>query len=227
MQPAAGSRVIELAARLHELAMPAVCINCGGTAAERSFIERVIEHQHSDSPTRYSVERVAVPFCPLCLDLHRREQRVTPPLTRIAMMYKSSVMYGATCQAALALFFLTRGNTVTTVVAAFLFLLAAICARIAFNETRYAAVSPATSVSGAFRIGDDASSMFEPERRLYTMRNPRFAEAFIAVNRERIWDPASPQAQRAANKRSFAIAVFIVLAVGAVAWGIYDEYFSD
>jgi hypothetical protein len=69
--------------------------------------------------------------------------------------------------------------------------------------------------------------MFEPERRVYTLRNARFGEAFIAVNRERIWDPASPQAQRAATKRSFAIAVFIVVAAGAIAWGIYDEYFSD
>jgi hypothetical protein len=227
MQPAAGKRVIELAGALHELSMPAICIHCGGVASARFYIQKVFERHHDESPTTHTVESVAVPFCPVCLAAHRRELQTVPPLTRIGMMYKSGVMIGATCQAALALFFLTRGSFVTSAVAAFFFALAAVCARIAFNQTRHLAVPPATTMSSAFDIGDDRSEMFEPERRFYTLRNAQFADAFIAVNRERIWDPASSQAQRAATKRSLAIAVFIVLTIAVVAWGVYDEYFSD
>ncbi|HET8546634.1 MAG TPA: hypothetical protein VFL57_01445 [Bryobacteraceae bacterium] len=227
MHAAAGPRVVELSGKLHELAMPAVCINCGGTASQRFHIEKIFEHEHDESPTTFSLRRIAVPFCPLCLDTHRRELRVVPPLARIRMMYNSGAMWTATVLAIIAVVLLTRGGMLPIAIAAFLLLVAAVCALIAFYQTRYLAVPPATSVSSAFGFGGEVSGMFEPERRVLTLRNAQFAEAFVAVNHERIWDPASPQAQHAATKRSFATAVFVVIAIAAVAWGIYDEYFSD
>ena len=80
---------------------------------------------------------------------------------------------------------------------------------------------------GRFSFGHDISAAFEPERRIYTLRNPHFAEAFTLVNRDRLWDPASPHAQRAASKRAFATALAIVLAAAAVIRGLYDQHVSD
>jgi hypothetical protein len=207
--------------------MPAVCVHCGQPAAERTWIEQLFEHRHSEGGTTFTIAPVAVPFCPGCTATHRRERRVVTPLARLGMMFRSHVMYAVVFQVALALFFLTRWDMVTTVVAACFGLLAAVCARLAFNETRYLAVSPPTGVSRAFSFSPDVSSLFEPERRHYTLSNPQFAEAFMTVNRDRLWDPASPHALRAASKRSFAIAIGILIAAAVVIWGIYDEYWAE
>jgi hypothetical protein len=191
-------------------------------------VEQLFQHHDSESGTSYSIVPVAVPFCPPCSAIHRRERRVLSPLAIIGTMFRSHVMWGAAGHFALAALFLSKGISPGAMIGGgFFLLLGALCARFAYSETRHHRVSPPTSVSSAFSIGLDISSMFEPERRTYTLRNPQFAEAFVAVNRDRLWDPASPHAQRAAAKRSWAIAVLIVLAAAVVVWGIYKDYIAE
>jgi hypothetical protein len=218
---------LELTGSPHQLVMPAICIHCGAAARERVWIEQRFEHHNSEGSPTYSMVPVAVPFCPACNATHQRERRAVSPLARLGMMFRSHIMYGVVCQVALGLFFLLKFSLPTTIAAVFFLLLAAVCARAAYNETRHLAVSPPTSVSSAFVFSEDHSSMFEPERRFYTLRNPQFADAFLHVNRDRLWDAASPHAQRAAVKRSWAIAILIVLAMAVIIWGIYNDYAAD
>jgi hypothetical protein len=54
-----------------------------------------------------------------------------------------------------------------------------------------------TSVTLAFDFGPDISDALDPgERRIYTMRDAVFAEAFVQLNRDRVWAP-DPAAERA------------------------------
>jgi hypothetical protein len=79
------------------------------------------------------------------------------------------------------------------------------CTRSAYNETRRFAVPAQTSVTRLFDFSDDLSEPFDLPRRAYTALNPVFGEAFHLLNRDRVWDPASPQAIRASRHRGIVM----------------------
>ena len=49
------------------------------------------------------------------------------------------------------------------------------------------------------------------------MREPAFAEAFTALNRDRLWQP-DPTAERAERRVWIACAVFLAIGALAAAW---------
>ena len=59
----------------------------------------------------------------------------------------------------------------------------------------------------------------EPERRTYRLRNPAFAKAFLAANRDQVWT-AQKSAKAAARRLLVWIAAGIVFAVWLI-WTMF------
>ncbi len=89
---------------------------------------------------------------------------------------------------------------------------ALIQARLAWTRTERFAIPPQTSVTRAFDFSDDVSDVFDAkQRRVYAIRDPAFAEAFTALNRDRVWTP-DPKAERSERRLAIALAAFLALA---------------
>jgi len=81
-------------------------------------------------------------------------------------------------------------------------------------DTRSCMVPRQTSVTLAFDFSPDVSDVLDHgQRRVYAMRDAAFAEAFTALNRDRVWQP-DPAAVRAEMRLWIVCAVF--LAIGAL-----------
>ncbi len=215
---------------LGEVALPDLCANCGYPTGERLLVEKVFERRDSDSSTSYSIARVNVPLCPTCLKLHRGEVKPVAPLTRLLLRFRSSTAIGGAFSGAFGLWLFPKllprmlsGDLTTllmfSAVLGFFFLIAYGCFRAAWDETEHFAVTPATSITSAFDYSDNCAQTFDVERRIYTLRNERFAQAMLEANRERVWDPNSRRARTASRKRNV---LFIVLAVAGGAFVIWE-----
>lgn len=204
---------------------PDLCACCGVPARARLTIEKVFERNTSDdTPRGYVVDEVSIPFCPTCIAKHDREVGRITWMSRMLLCFRSSMMISA-LGAGLFAGLLAQGareravyGDMTSVVVlggvSALCVLAAIgCARYAYNETRRFAVPAQTSVTRCFDFSDDLSAPFDLPRRSYTALNPAFGEAFHVLNRDRVWDPASPQAIRASRHRGIVMAILLVVMV--------------
>ncbi|HET7468283.1 MAG TPA: hypothetical protein VFJ81_01360, partial [Gemmatimonadales bacterium] len=87
----------------------------------------------------------------------------------------------------------------------------------AWWDTRRYMVPRQTSVTLAFDFSPDISNLLDrSQRRIYAMRDPAFAEAFTALNRDRVWQP-DPAAQRAELRVWIVCGVFLAIAALAAA----------
>ena len=206
-------------------AYPDLCAGCGVPAQARLTIEKVFERNSSDdTPRGYVVDEVRVPFCLTCIEKHDREVGRITRMSRMLLCFRSSMMISA-LGAGLFAGLLAQGareramyGDMTSVVVlgglSALCVLAAIgCTRSAYQETRRFAVPAQTSVTRCFDFSDDLSAPFDLPRRAYTSLNPAFSEAFHVLNRERVWNPASPQAIRASRHRGIVMAILLVVIV--------------
>ncbi len=114
-----------------------------------------------------------------------------------------------------ALFPIGEMDPVTIAFLGLALLLAAIALgqlRLAWSRTERFTIPPQTSVTLAFDFSDDVSGVLDPaQRRVYASRDPAFAEAFAALNRDRVWTP-DPAAQRTESLLKIALVVFLALA---------------
>lgn len=204
---------------------PDRCASCAAPARERLTIERVFERNSTDdTPRGYEIGTVHVPFCPACLAIHAREvQQVSLP-ARLLLCFRSAMMIsalGATFFAGLlgrdaiqrALHGSMRTAAELGVMSLLCVLAAFLSARSAYRETRRFAVPADTRITRTFEFSDDLSGPFDAQRYTYTLSNPAFAEAFLAVNRDRVWDPSSPQARRASRHRGIAMGILLAAMV--------------
>jgi hypothetical protein len=203
-----------------------MCANCGNATSESLEVAKVFRHvdTSNDSPDTFSIVRVMVPFCPPCEAQHKNELRPVPSFERFAMTLHGRSMLSAFGLGAIALLivFMTARSTSATLLlwslAALFGLLAWVCVRAAYSETEHLATPPPTSISSAFDFTDDHAQLFEGEHRTVTLRNPTFADAFVARNSIHIWNPEDPVHRKAAKTRNLlvnsAIAVFLL----SLAW---------
>jgi hypothetical protein len=204
-----------------------MCANCGNATSESLEVAKVFRHvdaSNDGSPDTFSMARVMVPFCPPCAAQHRSELRQVTSFRRFAMTLHGRSMLSAIGLGAIALsivFMTTRSTSATLLlwsVAALFGLLAWVCVRAAYSETEHLATPPPTSISSAFDFTDDHAQRFEREHRTVTLRNPTFADAFLARNGSHVWNPEDPANRKAAQTRNLlvnaAIAVFLI----ALAW---------
>lgn len=210
--PPAGHQV-ELTGRLGSVVFPNRCANCGAATTERLRFRKVFgrgagyrRRASLSAGDGYRIDAAEVPYCAACVAQDARER---PSLARRWRERLPSLVL-ASVPALPCLGF--AGYLMTTIAPAAvengadgfergLVLLfggwgAALLGR-AWWTTRNYMVPRQTSVTLAFDFGPDISDALDPaERRIYTMRDAVFAEAFVQLNRDRVWAP-DPAAERA------------------------------
>ena len=219
------------------LQFPPLCPNCGHAATQRLSCAKVFRHGDSDGPTRYVVSSIAVPFCDACIARHRAQEVKRTMMSDLISGFATMDMLGAVFPALAALFLLYlalgdlfhgRGTRmlVELGIGAVFGLIAWAQARAVWGQTERFRVPPQSDVTIAFDFSDDTAPAFESARFVCAMRNPTFANAFRALNIEREYLPASPQAQAERRRSNRLLWIFgTLLAVFAV-WSVLHDLFG-
>jgi hypothetical protein len=90
-----------------------------------------------------------------------------------------------------------------------------------WEKTAHLRVPPQSSVTKAFDFSDDLSEVFESPRFTCTARDPAFAQAFAALNRERIWERSSPLALAERRKANRAMWIFGAVLLLFALWSLF------
>lgn len=226
-------RVLELTGVPAALAMPEICANCGAAAGERVPVRKTFLRTPSDDPSYHVISGALVPFCGDCRRRHLAEVKSVPLLSRILMCFHSGSMIAAVFNAAAAVFCLVTllpkmlsGDLADLFffggLTGFFAMVSYFMAKSAWNQTEHRAVPPLTSITSAFDFSDDRSDVFDAQRYVYTLRHAGFAEAFGALNQERVWKPKSREAKRASRWRSIVIAAFVIYVAVMIGWEFID-----
>lgn len=223
----------ELTGDPYSLAFPPVCPNCGGSASGSLLIRKIFRRTHSNSNhrTTYEIANARVPFCATCIARHESERERPSPLARIVARFATEATIPALFSGATGVFFLKEaarkagefgpsGATIPGIVALVLLMIAGACLLSAWRSNEKSQIPPQTSVTLAFDFGDEVAAIFDAPHRTYAIRDATFAEAFIAANAERQWDPASPRAREASRHRTVMYVAFGILLVATALWSI-------
>jgi len=225
------SHRVELTGPLGSLGFPDRCANCGVVTRERLPVRKVFgrnagrrRRTRSRVYRGYRIDTAQVPYCRDCIAQDARERQSMASRWRARVGTFLLEAFPALFPLAFAVFLLTALDLPRKPgyafygfeqILALLFGSAAVGAMAyAWWSTRRCLVPRQTSVTLAFDFSPDVSDLLDHvPRRVYAMRDAAFAEAFIALNRDRVWQP-DPAAVRAEMRVWIMCAV--VLAVGAV-----------
>lgn len=194
----------------------------------RKVFGRMAGHRYLMSSTRYPgyrIDTARVPYCLACIAQDARERQSMASRWRARLVPLLLGSFPALFPLGFALFLLSSIGPPTHTgeatggferALALLFGIPGICLiAYAFWDTRNYMVPKQTSVTLAFDFSPDISDLLDhAPRRTYAIRNPAFAEAFTALNQDRVWRP-DPLEERAELRVWIACAVF--LALGAIA----------
>jgi hypothetical protein len=221
---------VELTGPLRSLGFPNRCANCGAVTGERLPVRKVFArnagYRRRTGSTRdrgFRIETVEVPYCAACVAQDARERQSLASRWRARLGGLLLGSFPALFPLGFAIFLLTnvRPGSGSSEAAGFVDLLAlvfggagvALIAH-AFWDTRRCMVPRQTSVTLAFDFSPDVSDLLDhQQRRVYAMRDGAFAEAFTALNRDRVWQP-DPAAERAEMR--VWIVCGVVLAIAAL-----------
>ena len=217
---------VELVGSLGSLAWPSLCANCGTDTDERLVVRKVFNRPRSVRRVSrgfqgYVIRGAAVPYCAECTARHRD---LVPPRTILGDAWR--MLWPVLIPMAGAGWFLVltlrialeeeaRGDLASKYIwgmpALFAFILAW-CVAIAWWSSRSVRVERQTEVTKACDFSDDVSRIWERERRIYALRDERFARAFAEVNAHRAWTADDDRH----SDRMFGLA----LAVGLIGFGV-------
>ena len=221
---------LELVAPLRAIAWPSLCANCGAATDDRLTVRKVFNRPRSVRRVsrgfqRYTIGAADVPYCADCAARHRE---LVPRRTVLGdawrMLWPVLIpMVGAAwflnLTLRIALEEQARGEMAARYIwgmpALFGFILAW-CLAIAWWSSRNARVERQTEVTRACDFSDDVSRIWERERRIYALRNERFARAFADANAGRAWT-------RDDDRRSYRVwsaVLGVGLIVAAVIWAV-------
>lgn len=229
---------VELTGSLRSLGFPSRCANCGAVTTERLPIRKVFGrmagHRRRVRSSRYRgyrIDTAQVPYCPACIALDARERQSPASRWRARLVSLLIQSIPALPCLGFAVFMLSiihppanpgeaSGGFERILALVFGFAGACLVAH-AWWDTRRYLVPRQTSVTLAFDFSPDISELLDrKERRVYAVRDPAFAEAFTALNRDRLWQP-DPAAERKELRVWIVCAVF--LAVGALAAALLNR----
>jgi hypothetical protein len=211
---------VELVGTLGALDWPAVCANCGFDTEERLTVKKVFARPRalrrtSRGYTRYIIAAADVPYCPECAAKHRAlvphrsllgdAWRMLWPV--LIPMAGSGWFFLLTLR--IALQEQSRGDLAAKYVWALPALFAFIlgwCVVIAWWSSRSLRVERQTDVTRACDFSDDVSRIWERERRIYALREERFARAFADANADRVWAEADDRRSSRILTASMAVA---------------------
>jgi len=229
---------VELTGTLCSLAFPNRCANCGAATTERLPVRKVFgrssgyqRRAFSRKYIGYRIDTARVPYCPACIAQDARERGSLASRWRSRLRGMLIRAFPAVFPVGFAVFLLTTiqppahaDNAAAGFERALALLFGLSGAGLlayAWWDTRNCMVPRQTSVTLAFDFSPDVSDILDhAQRRVYTMRDPTFAEAFTALNRERVWNP-DPRAVRAEMRVWIVCAVF--LAIGAMVAAVLNR----
>lgn len=229
---------VELTGPLGSLGFPDRCANCGVATSERLSVRKVFGRnagRRRRARARYSrgyrIDTAEVPYCRACIAQDARERQSVASRWRARLGTFLLEAFPALFPLAFAVFLLTVIDLPRKPRYAFngfeqivglLFGSAAVGAiAYAWWGTRRCLVPRQTSVTLAFDFSPDVSDLLDRvPRRVYAMRDAVFAEAFTALNRDRVWQP-DPAAVRAEMRVWIVCAV--LLGLGAVAAAVLNR----
>jgi hypothetical protein len=221
---------LELTGPLRSLAFPDRCANCGAVTGGRLPIRKVFARNagyrrrtRSRAYRGYRIDTVEVPYCAACVAQDTRERQSVGSRWRARLGGLLLGSFPALFPLGFAIFLLAnvQPGSGSNQAAGFVDLLAlvfggagvALIAH-AWWDTRRYMIPRQTSVTRAFDFSPDVSDLLDhQQRRVYTMRDTGFAEAFAALNRDRVWQP-DPAAER--KEMRVWIVCGVVLAIGAL-----------
>jgi hypothetical protein len=229
---------VELTGPLRSLGFPNRCANCGAATTERVPVRKVFGRNtgyrrrvFSRGYQGYRIDTVRVPYCSACIAQDARERDSLASRWRRRLGGMLIRFFPAVFPLGFAGFLLTTIQPPThpgEATGGFERALALLCGlsgagllAYAWWDTRNCMVPRQTSVTLAFDFSPDVSDILDhAQRRVYTMRDATFAEAFTALNRERVWNP-DPRAVRAEMRVWIVCAVF--LAIGAIVAAVLNR----
>lgn len=224
---AASQYRIELVGALAALDWPSICANCGADTGDRLIVKKVFGRPRSNTRrARYQrqvIQSAQIPYCRSCAARHRE---LTPPRSLIGDLWSivwpvliPMIGAGWFFQLTLRMMFDTPRTDPYSKYAwgppAFFGAIVLWCLVISWYSSRALRVEKQSEVTQACDYSDDVSWLFERERRVYGMRNERFARAFSAANNARGWSADD-------DRRSYWIrgVTYTVAAIALVAGGI-------
>ncbi len=172
---------------------PWLCPYCGQSASQCLLVEKVFRQAGSgDGVTCYQVEQAQVPYCDDCIAQHKHEQRLLTWTQRQIVSLDTGLTVSALGCSFMALLFLPvalrdigrPGFPLPLVVVAFFALIAYSSLSGAWKQNAYRRVAPQTRITLAFDFSERYTPLFEAARCTITIRNPAFAESFVALNRQ-------------------------------------------
>jgi hypothetical protein len=219
---------VELVGPLRSLGFPNRCASCGAVTGQRLPVSKVFARNagyRRRTGTRryrgYRIDTARVPYCGTCLaqDTHERQSMPSPWRARLGALLIQS--FPALFPIGFAVFLLTAVGPDTgpgqapgfvNVMALVFGGAGAALIVYAWWDTRRYMVPRQTGVTLAFDFSPDVSDLLDhSQRRIYAMRDPAFAEAFTALNRDRVWQP-DPAAERAEMRVWIVCGVFLAIA---------------
>jgi hypothetical protein len=228
---------VELTGSLRSLGFPNRCANCGSVTSERLPVRKVFArnagYRRRTGSRRYRgyrIDTVQVPYCGTCIARDARERRSIASRWRARLLSLLIQSFPALFPIGFAVFLLTTvgpdagsGEALgfVNVMALVFGGVGAALIAYAWWDTRRHMVPRQTSVTLAFDFSPDISDLLDHrQRRIYAMRDAAFAEAFTALNRDRVWQP-DPAAERAELRVWIVCGVF--LAIGALAAALLNR----
>lgn len=214
------------------LVYPALCPNCGDPASRNIIVEKVFRRaSNTDTPDGYVIEAASPPYCDRCIAQHERELRILSWPQRVAVSLATGVTIAALGSGFMALLFLPDavrdlahpGFPWLLAMVLFFSLIAYASLSSAWNENAHRRVPPQTSVTLAFDFSASYAELLDTPRATYSIRNAAFAEAFMALNQERVWNPDSPAAKRTAHSRKLIYGVVVGLLVLLFLWNVAKD----
>lgn len=224
------SHRLELVGRLGALAWPALCANCGVETDERITVRKVFARPRqrtrgTSTYRRHVIARADVPYCPACIARHRE---LTPPRSLLGDLWRMLWPVLIPMAGSAWFFLLTLRLALTEHdrsgrALLFVWGLPAIfgsiflwCVVIGWWSSRTARVERQSEVTRACDFSDDVSWPWERERRIYALRDERFAKAFGDANATRFWTTD--------DDRRSSRTLNVILAGAAVGGGIVWLY---
>jgi hypothetical protein len=222
---------VELTGPLGSLGFPNRCANCGVVTSERLAVRKVFgrnagrrRRARARYYRGYRIDTAEVPYCRACIAQDARERQSAASLWRTRLGTFLLEAFPGLFPLGFAVFLLTALDLPRKPgyafygfeqILALLFGSAAVGAiAYAWWGTRRCLVPRQTSVTLAFDFSPDVSDLLDHvPRRVYAMRDAAFAEAFAALNRDRVWQP-DPAAERAEMRVWIVCA--LLLGIGAV-----------
>jgi hypothetical protein len=218
---------LELVGPAGALDWPSICANCGVDTHATMRVRKVFVRPRAyHRIPRYRRRIIAAMDVPYCAECEARHRALVPPRSFVGdawrmlwpvliPMFGSGWFFLLTLR--IALEEQARGGLNAKYVWGMPALFGIIfvwCLVVAWFSSRAARVDRQTEITRACDFSDDVSWFWERERRIYALRNERFARGFADANARRLWTEDDDRR----SSRIFTTSLAVLGVVAVVIW---------